>query len=210
LKIQTSPIWALEPGQGARPGKAPVLLILLWTSIALLVGELGSFSIPFVGQASLFWPAMVFQTVGGLWFGGLGILSAMIFPLVSNALSGFPWPQNIAWMAGNFIQGGLLRFVKDFDKIRLMVRAHHEHYDGSGYPDGLKGLEIPLGARIIAVADVYDALTTDRPYRAAWKKEKALQVIQENIGSQFDPQVGPVFISIMRQTRFNKISGEEA
>jgi len=476
----------------------------------MLVGELGTFSIPLVEQASLFWPAMVFQTVGGLWFGGPGILSAMIFPLVSNALGGFPWPQNIAWISGNFIQGGLLRFyfqykgwdpslptrkeiwgfiwigaiisnvlgvlvtmailgltpyglpwsrsltycatsiignglpcillgipmlkifsplvinsplffprlwrakrapdptplsfgdfpmvlklmigffaggffpmavlaafsvsederqfnvflilglflciilsgaianhintplnrikerlrqigdgdfkkdfkienrdelgkigdgiqemalnlarlyaeqeelfletilslaeaidardpytrghsdhvsqyalktaqamglsekesreiyyaailhdigkigiredvlnydgpldqekyahmkthpeigarilgvVKGFEKIRLMVRAHHEHFDGNGYPDGLKGIETPLGARIIAIADVYDALTTDRPYRAAWKKEKALQAIQEKAGSQFDPQVVPVFISIMK------------
>jgi len=476
----------------------------------MLVGELGTFSIPFVEQASLFWPAMVFQTVGGLWFGGLGILSAMIFPLVSNALGGFPWPQNLAWISGNLIQGGLLRFyfqtkgwdpslptgkeiwgfigigailsnvlgvlvtmvllsltpyglpwsksltycatsiignglpcillgipmlkifsplvvnsplffprlwltqrspdsaplsfgdfpialklmigffaggffpmavlaafsvsederqfnvflilglflciilsgvianhintplnrirerlrqigdgdfkkdfkienqdelgrigdgiqdmalnlarlyaeqeelfletilslaeaidtrdpytrghsdhvshyalktaqamglsekeskavyyaailhdigkigiredvlnydgpldqgkmahmkthpeigsrilgiVKGFEKIRLMVRAHHEHYDGSGYPDGLQGPEIPLGARIIAVADVYDALTTDRPYRTAWNKEKALEAIRGKAGSQFDPQVVPVFISIMK------------
>ena len=85
----------------------------------------------------------------------------------------------------------ILGVVKDFERIRVMVRAHHEHYDGSGYPDGQKGLETPLGARIIAVADVYDALTTDRPYRAAWKKEKALQVIQEKAGSQFDPLVVP-------------------
>ncbi len=500
----------MEPGQGVRPGKAQIILILLWTGIAMLVGELGTFSIPLVEKASLFWPAMVFQTVGGLWFGGLGILSAMIFPLVSNALGGFPWPQNLAWISGNFIQGGLLRFyfqyrgwdpslptgkeirgfiligailsnvlgvlvtmillgltpyglpwsqslsycatsiignglpcillgipllkffsplvitspfffprlwltkrspdpmplsfgdfpivlkliigffaggffplailaafsvseeerqfnvflilglflcillsgvianhintplnrikerlrqigagdfkkefkiknrdelgrigdgiqemalnlarlyaeqealfletilslaeaidardpytrghsdhvsryalktaqamglsekeskeifyaailhdigkigiredvlnydgpldqekyahmkthpeigarilgvVKDFERIRVMVRAHHEHYDGHGYPDGQKGLETPLGARIIAVADVYDALTTDRPYRAAWKKEKALQVIQEKAGSQFDPLVVPVFLSVMR------------
>jgi len=506
---QTHPVWTLEPDQGVRPGKAQFLLILLWTSIAMLVGELGTFSIPLVEQASLFWPAMVFQAVGGLWFGGIGILSAMIFPLVSNALGGFSWVQNIAWISGNFIQGGLLRFyfqykgwdpslptrkeiwgfiwvgavlsnvlgvlvtmtllgltpyglpwsrsltycatsiignglpcillgipilknfspllgtssfffprlwlvkripdptplsfrdfpmvlklmigffaggffpmailaafsvsenerqynvflilglflciilsgalakhintplnrikerlrqigegdfkkdfkiesrdelgkigdgiqemalnlarlydeqeelflgtilslaeaidardpytrghsdhvsqyalktaqtmglsekeskgiyyaailhdigkigiredvlnydgsldqekyahmkthpeigarilgvVKGFEQIRLMVRAHHEHYDGTGYPDGLKGQEIPLGARIIAVADVYDALTTDRPYRVAWNKEKALQVIQEKAGSQFDPQVVSVFVSVL-------------
>ena len=87
----------------------------------------------------------------------------------------------------------ILGVVKDFERIRVIVRAHHEHYDGSGYPDGQKGLETPLGARIIAVADVYDALTTDRPYRAAWKKEKALQVIQEKAGSQFDPHGGTRF-----------------
>lgn len=503
------PVWTLEPNQGVRPGKAQFLLILLWTCIAMLVGELGTFSISLVEQASLFWPAMVFQTVGGLWFGGLGILSALAFPLISNALGGFSWIQNITWISGNFIQGGLLRFyfqykgwdpslptrkeiwgfiwigailsnflgvlvtmtllgltpyglpwsrtvtycvtsiignglpcillgipmlkifsplispspfffpriwlakkspdptppsfrdlpmvlklmigffaggflpmailaafsvsenerqynvllilglflciilsgaianhintplnrikerlrqigegefkkdfkiesrdelgrigdgiqemalnlarlyaeqeelfletilslaeaidardpytrghsdhvsqyalktaptmglsekeckdiyyaailhdigkigiredvlnyngpldpekyahmkthpeigarilgiVKGFENIRLMVRAHHECYDGSGYPTGLKGLELSLGARIIAVADVYDALTTDRPYRKAWNKGKALQAIQEKAGSQFDPQVVSSFISVM-------------
>lgn len=94
----------------------------------------------------------------------------------------------------------ILGVIKDFEKIRLMVRSHHEHYDGSGYPDGIKCLEIPLGARIIAVADVYDALTTDRPYRVAWEKEKALQTIQEKTGSHFDPQVVSAFIAIMMGT----------
>ena len=100
----------MDPSQGVRPGKAQILFLLLWTSIAMLVGELGTFSIPLVEQASLFWPAMVFQTVGGLWFGGPGILLRNDLSLVSNVLGGFPWPQNIAWISGNFIQGGLLRF----------------------------------------------------------------------------------------------------
>ncbi|MGA3084254.1 MAG: HD domain-containing phosphohydrolase [Thermodesulfobacteriota bacterium] len=104
-----SPIWALKSGQAGRPGRPQILLLILWTGMALLVGTLGTFSIPLIGQASLFWPAMVFQTVGGLWFGGLGILSAVIFPLLSNALGGFPWPQNLAWISGNLVQGGLLR-----------------------------------------------------------------------------------------------------
>lgn len=509
---QIDPVWTLKPDQGVRPGKAQFLLILLWTCIAMLVGELGTFSFPLVEQASLFWPAMVFQTVGGLWFGGWGILSAIIFPLVSNALGGFPGDQNIAWIAGNFIQGGLLRFyfqykgwdpslptwreiwgfiwigaflsnalgvlatlallnltlhgltwsvsltycltsiignglpcillgipilkifspllsssslffprlwlvkratdpappsfrdfpmvlklligffaggflpmailaafsvsknesqynvflilglflciilsgalakhintplsrirerlrqigegdfkkdfkiesrdelgrigdgiqemalnlarlyaeqealfletilslaeaidardpytrghsdrvsqyalktaqtmglsekesreiyyaailhdigkigiredvlnfkgpldqekfdhmkahpeigarilgvVKGFEKIRLMVRAHHEYYDGTGYPDGLEDQEIILGARIIAVADAYDAVTTDRPYRAAWEMEKALQFIREKAGSQFDPQVASIFVSALEDS----------
>ncbi|MDO8671397.1 MAG: GAF domain-containing protein [Dehalococcoidia bacterium] len=70
---------------------------------------------------------------------------------------------------------------------------HHEKWDGSGYPRGLKGEEIPLVARIFAVVDVYDALTSDRPYRAAWSKDKALEHIREQSGKHFDPKVVEVF-----------------
>lgn len=70
-----------------------------------------------------------------------------------------------------------------------MVRHHHEHRDGSGYPDGRKGEEIPLGSRIILVADAFDALTTDRPYRKGAAPAKAVAVIRESAGRQFDPLV---------------------
>lgn len=72
--------------------------------------------------------------------------------------------------------------------------CHHEKWDGSGYPRGLIGEEIPLAARIFAVIDVWDALTSDRPYRNAWKQEKALEYIQENSGTHFDPHVVDVFM----------------
>ena len=72
--------------------------------------------------------------------------------------------------------------------------CHHEKWDGSGYPRGLKGEEIPLPARIFAVVDVYDALTSDRPYRKAWSKEKALALIKEDSGKHFDPEVVKVFL----------------
>lgn len=77
-----------------------------------------------------------------------------------------------------------------------IVFSHHEHYDGTGYPRGLKGDEIPLGARIFMVADVYDALTTARPYHAPMSYEAAAAVIREKIGRQFDPQVVEVFLAI--------------
>jgi HD-GYP domain-containing protein (c-di-GMP phosphodiesterase class II) len=67
--------------------------------------------------------------------------------------------------------------------------CHHEKWDGSGYPRGLKGTQIPLVARIFAVVDVWDALLSDRPYRAAWTEEKVLEHIRSLAGTHFDPQV---------------------
>lgn len=83
----------------------------------------------------------------------------------------------------------LLRKFPAFDLGSLYVRHHHEHWDGSGYPDGLKGEAIPLGARIIAVADAFQAMTEDRPYRRAISEMAALQEIYDHAGTQFDPQV---------------------
>lgn len=75
--------------------------------------------------------------------------------------------------------------------------CHHEKWDGTGYPRGLKGEEIPLSARIFAVVDVWDALTNDRPYRQAWSKEKALAYIREQSGAHFDPKVVEMFLLVM-------------
>ncbi len=75
--------------------------------------------------------------------------------------------------------------------------CHHEKWDGTGYPRGLKGETIPLAARIFAVADVYDALTSDRPYRPAWTKEKTLEHIRAGAGSHFDPAAAQMFIKMM-------------
>ena len=76
--------------------------------------------------------------------------------------------------------------------------CHHERWDGSGYPRGLKGEEIPLAARIFAVVDVYDALTSDRPYRKAWSKEKTVEYLLENSGKLFDPAVIEKFLEILK------------
>jgi putative two-component system response regulator len=72
--------------------------------------------------------------------------------------------------------------------------CHHEKWDGTGYPQGLKGERIPLVARIFAVVDVWDALTNDRAYRKKWTKQKARQYIKEQSGKHFDPQVVEVFL----------------
>ena len=76
--------------------------------------------------------------------------------------------------------------------------GHHEKWDGTGYPRGLKGEQIPLTARIFAVVDVYDAVTSDRPYRVAWTKEKALEYIQSQAGKYFDPNVAQKFIEMIK------------
>jgi putative two-component system response regulator len=78
----------------------------------------------------------------------------------------------------------------------LIARHHHERWDGSGYLNGLKGTEIPIAARIVAIADVFDALTTTRPYRKALPVEKALDVVRQGSGSHFDPEVVDSFFAI--------------
>ena len=78
-------------------------------------------------------------------------------------------------------------------------RWHHEKWDGTGYPDGLAGEAIPLFARIFAFADVYDALTSDRPYRSAWVQAEALAFITGQSGTHFDPSITPVFIDMLME-----------
>ncbi|MBC2768344.1 response regulator [Pusillimonas minor] len=75
-----------------------------------------------------------------------------------------------------------------------IARSHHERWDGTGYPDGLKGEDIPVAARIVAVADVFDALTSERPYKNAWSVDEALDLIRAQSGQHFDPTVVDVFI----------------
>jgi HD-GYP domain-containing protein (c-di-GMP phosphodiesterase class II) len=86
-----------------------------------------------------------------------------------------------------------LRHLDGFQRAALLVLHHHERLDGSGYPNKLRGDQIPLGSRIITVADSYDALTTDRPYRPALSPEEALAEIIRCSGKQFDPRVVRAF-----------------
>jgi putative two-component system response regulator len=84
-----------------------------------------------------------------------------------------------------------LRMSRDFAPI---IRHHHERWDGSGYPDGLRGERIPLGARIVSLADAYDAIVRDRPYRAARSHDEAVDELRRFAGRQFDPALVPLFI----------------
>ena len=79
---------------------------------------------------------------------------------------------------------------------KLFAGFHHERWDGTGYPRGLTGVDIPLQGRIMAIADVYDALISDRPYKRAFTHEKAVEIIRESRGSHFDPEIVDVFLTV--------------
>ena len=95
----------------------------------------------------------------------------------------------------------IVKQVRLLRKLAPLIRSHHEHYDGSGYPDGLAKDQIPIGARIIAVADAYDAMTSDRPYRKALSTEKAIRILSEEKGRQFDPLVVKHFLEFLREEK---------
>jgi PAS domain S-box-containing protein len=92
--------------------------------------------------------------------------------------------------------------LKDIDYLRPALdipRFHHEKWDGSGYPQGLKGEEIPLAARIFAIVDVWDALLSDRPYRDAWSRQKTIAYLREESGKHFDPAIVQIFMSLLEE-----------
>ncbi len=91
----------------------------------------------------------------------------------------------------------ILEDIKQLGEVIEIVRYHHERYDGSGYPQGLKGEEIPLGARIIAVADAYDGMVSERAYRGAKDYDEAAAALNEIAGSQLDPGIVNVFKAIL-------------
>ena len=84
---------------------------------------------------------------------------------------------------------------------KLIALTHHERYDGTGYPNGLKGKNIPLFGRIVALADVFDALTSVRPYKEAYGFDEAMEMIKEQAGKQFDPDVVRVFLKCKKKIR---------
>jgi len=91
--------------------------------------------------------------------------------------------------------------------VASIVEHHHESFDGNGYPDGLQGVEIPLGARILAVANVYDALLSPRPYRDAMSREAALAHIEAHAGTDFDPEIVAAFLKVAHSGRLDQVYG---
>ncbi|TME61135.1 MAG: HD-GYP domain-containing protein [Chloroflexi bacterium] len=106
------------------------------------------------------------------------------------------------------IGASLLGNVPMLDRIRPVVLAHHENFDGTGYPHGLKGSEIPLAAQIISVADAYDAMTSERPYRVALRSKPALRELRANAGTQFNPVVVEAFIQVVIEERRSAARGK--
>jgi len=104
----------------------------------------------------------------------------------------------------------ILEQIKPFEKIVYWVRHEHERYDGLGYPDGIKGAEIPMPSRIIAVADAYDAMTSDRHYRKRMSEVKAVERICQTTGTQFDPQVVKAFLEAHRKGNLMTETGSTA
>ncbi len=96
------------------------------------------------------------------------------------------------WGADMARKGHLTRTIVD------VILSHHERYDGKGYPSGLRGEEIIFESRIVSVADIYDALTTERPYRMAYTRERALEMLLSMKGNVLDPELVDCFVSIMQ------------
>jgi ribonuclease P protein subunit RPR2 len=127
--------------------------------------------------------------------GKVGVPDAILFK--PGALS----EAEFALIAKHPVIGSeILRDVDFLGDGKLVVRHHHERWDGDGYPDRLSGEEIPLAARVFAVADALDALTTDRPYRRATRFSRARDEIRSHAGSQFDPDVVAAFDTIPDDT----------
>lgn len=99
----------------------------------------------------------------------------------------------------------ILSPIPDFAEMIPLIRYHHERIDGKGYPDGLMGDDIPLLARIMAVADTFDAITSDRPYRPGKSFDVAIKILEENKGTQLDSQVVDVFIGMLKEKEITSI-----
>jgi putative nucleotidyltransferase with HDIG domain len=107
------------------------------------------------------------------------------------------------------IGGRILEPISAFSDIMPIVTEHHEKYDGTGYPNGLSGDAIHLMARILAVADTYDAMTSKRPYRDGFSHEEAVKEICEESGKQFDPEVVEAFLKTVIEGRGDLSSVQE-
>jgi putative two-component system response regulator len=118
--------------------------------------------------------------------GKIGIPDAILRKPAKLTPEEFAVIKTHATIGAELLSGGRSELSRVAERI---ARSHHERWDGSGYPDGLAGEEIPLEGRIVAVVDVFDALTSERPYKSAWPLEEALAEIEAQAGRQFDPRV---------------------
>ena len=91
----------------------------------------------------------------------------------------------------------ILRPIVELRGVACIIRSHHERWDGTGYPDGLAGTRIPIGSRVLALADTWDAMTSERPYRSSLSVSQARGEVAAHLGSQFDPIIGTVFLELV-------------
>jgi len=142
------------------------------------------------------WIELVFQASPMHDIGKIGIPDAVLRK--PGKLDKDEWEvmQTHVKIGADIIDNGDSLLLQMAQEIALY---HHEKWDGSGYPHGLKGEEIPLSARIVAIADVFDALTSERPYKKAWPIEKAVALLEEEAGTHFDPNLVPIFIAQLDQ-----------
>ncbi|MEW6279983.1 MAG: HD domain-containing phosphohydrolase, partial [Candidatus Eremiobacterota bacterium] len=132
--------------------------------------------------------------------GRMADLGALRIPASIRNKPGFVTPEERAIIQRHPEHGEQLLFrFPPFRHLCPVVRAHHERWDGRGYPDGLMGRRIPLAARMIALCDVWDALTSDRPWRPALRFEQAFATVKAGLGTQFDPEVGRAFLRTVRR-----------
>lgn len=126
--------------------------------------------------------------------GKIGIPDAILLKPAKLTAEEFERVKTHAQIGANILSGSSNRLLQLAEEIAL---SHHERWDGSGYPHGLEGNAIPLSGRIVAVADVFDALTDERPYKRAWTSQAAIAEIVRLSGRQFDPQIIAAFVQFM-------------
>ncbi|MGD9582007.1 MAG: HD-GYP domain-containing protein, partial [Vampirovibrionia bacterium] len=97
----------------------------------------------------------------------------------------------------------ILENIKQLESVVVMIKYHHERYDGKGYPEQLAGEQIPLGSRIICVADAYDGMVSDRPYRKGLDHEVAIKIITKDAGTHFDPVIVEAFLEVIEDAKRN-------
>jgi PAS domain S-box-containing protein len=125
--------------------------------------------------------------------GKVGILDSILLAARKLTVAEFNEMKNHTILGYNIVKG-----KKELDMVAAITLNHHERYDGTGYPNGIKGENIPLSARITAIADVYDALRSKRPYKKPWTHEEAKNEILNNSGTQFDPRLVTLFMELHR------------
>jgi putative two-component system response regulator len=130
--------------------------------------------------------------------GKIGISDSILLKPGKLTVAEFDTMKNHTIIGAELLQGGQSEL---FQIAQRIAASHHEHWDGAGYPEGLCGAEIPIEARLVAVADVFDALTHDRPYKEAWSVPDAVEEIRRESGAHFDPEVVEEFLELYREER---------